>query len=144
MPINIFIFDYYHNIADWNRYNQCKTQPHTRVLNLRHVESTFSSFLFTYFHSPGFFLRLCRISVLCCLAQFSPSYFIFVGYPFLLSLSLTQCLSCCAFHLAIFILCHCRQANIVFCQSHFSADIFIPKQKSYSLHHLIPSLTAPH
>lgn len=34
---------------------RCNNQTHTRVLNLRHVESTFSFFLFTYFYSPGLF-----------------------------------------------------------------------------------------
>lgn len=67
---------------------RCNKQSHTRVLNLRHDESTFSFFMFIFFIPLDFFLRLCRISVRCCLAQFLPSYFIFVGYRFLPSLFL--------------------------------------------------------
>lgn len=48
----------------------------------------FLSFCSLFFIPLVFFLRLCRISVRCCLAQFLPSYFIFVGYRFLPSLFL--------------------------------------------------------
>lgn len=127
---------------------RCNNQTHTRVLNLRHVESKFSFFLFTFFlFSCTFFLDFAAflfaaaLHNFCRLISFS---LVIASSPLSFSLSFTQCLSCCAFHLAIFILGHCRQANIVFCQSHFSADIFIPKQKSPFPPHLVPSLTAPH
>lgn len=40
---------------------RCNNQSHTRVLNLRHVESTFSFFLFSFFILLHFFLRLCSV-----------------------------------------------------------------------------------
>lgn len=141
--MNSIIIEYYYIISDRKRNNQCKPQSHTRVLKLRHVERRFSFFLFTFILFSWTFSQtfLPHFGSLLPCTLFAV---LFHFRRFLPPLSLTQCLSCCAFHLAIFILGHCRQANIVFWQSHFSADIFIPKQKSPSPHHHIPTLSAPH